>query len=180
MKLSIKGMFYAKECHRNTNHLYNGHPYEVHLKMVNDVGLRFQHLLPQKEMVIETVFAAIWAHDVIEDCRQTYNDVKLALGSEVADIVYALTNEKGKSRKERANDKYYTGINETPYANFVKLCDRIANFEYSLDTKSKMAEMYAKEMEQFSNRLWCSNLKEMFDYLGTLCNKAHHHTSNNQ
>ena len=37
-----------------------------------------------------------------------------------AEIVYALTNDKGRTRKERAGEHYYAGIRETPYAPFVK------------------------------------------------------------
>lgn len=168
MKLSVKAMFWAIECHRKTNHLYDGKPYEVHLKMVQDVGNRFIHLLPEKE--IETVFAAIWAHDLIEDCRVTYNDVKKALGVTVANIVYACTNEKGRTRKERANDKFYSELQDVPYANFVKICDRIANMEYSYDTRSRMAIMYVEELMYFSDRMWCHNLAEMFSYMNNLAN----------
>jgi len=31
-------------------------------------------------------------------------------GKNIAEIVYAVSNEKGKSRKERANDTYYRKI----------------------------------------------------------------------
>ena len=166
MKLSIKGSWYAEKCHKETNHLYDGQPYTVHLKMVSDAGTRFIHLLP--EVMIETVFAAIWAHDTIEDCRQTYNDVKNALGRVVADIVYAVTNEKGKNRTERANDKYYEGIRNTPFATFVKLCDRIANMEYSLIKRSSMGKKYVEELPDFISKTWNPELKEMFDELNSL------------
>jgi (p)ppGpp synthase/HD superfamily hydrolase len=166
MKQSIKASFYAIKAHREVNHKYDGQPYEVHLKMCSDIGGMFINLIPESE--IERVFAAIWLHDTIEDCRKTYNDIKKDFGSIVADIVYACTNEKGKTRKERANDKYYSGINETPYANFVKLCDRLANMTYSINTRSRMAEMYVREMPEFFDRLYCHNLSPMFDYMNSL------------
>jgi (p)ppGpp synthase/HD superfamily hydrolase len=96
---------------------------------------------------------ACFAHDTIEDTRVTYNDVKSALGHYVADLVYALTNEKGKTRKERANDKYYEGIRSEKYGIFVKMCDRIANVEYSKMSGSRMFEMYKKENEDFIKSL---------------------------
>jgi len=92
---------------------------------------------------------AAWGHDLIEDTRVSYNDVKEQLGQEAADIIYAVTNEKGKNRKERANEKYYEGIRNTPGAVFVKLCDRIANVQYSKMTGSRMFEMYKKENDSF-------------------------------
>jgi hypothetical protein len=33
-------------------------------------------------------------HDVIEDCRETCNDVKKATNEEIAELAYALTNKK--------------------------------------------------------------------------------------
>jgi (p)ppGpp synthase/HD superfamily hydrolase len=96
---------------------------------------------------------ACFGHDLIEDTRVTYNDVKSVLGHYVADLVYALTNEKGKTRKERANDKYYEGIRSEKYGIFVKMCDRIANVEYSKMSGSRMFEMYKKENEDFIKSL---------------------------
>jgi len=68
----------------------------------------------QQISLLSACMTACWGHDLIEDCRVSYNDVKDALGQEAADIIYAVTNEKGKNRKERANDKYYEGIRNTP------------------------------------------------------------------
>lgn len=166
MKLSIKGKFWASRCHQETNHSYDGKPYTFHLQMVSDVATRHIHLLP--EVMIETVFAAIWAHDTIEDCRRTYNDVRKELGTVVADIVYAVTNEKGKNRDERANDKYYAGIMNTPFAAFVKICDRIANMEYSLMQRSRMGKRYVDELPHFINKTWMPEYKGMFDELNNL------------
>ena len=108
-----KAKEYAIDCHSKTGHLYDGKPYETHLQMVFNTAKKFIHLIPDEHQ--ENVLAGCWVHDVIEDCRQTYNDVKNVTNVEVAELAYALTNEKGKTRKERANDKYYEGIRQTPY-----------------------------------------------------------------
>ncbi len=68
---------------------------------------------------------------------------------QVAEIVYACTNEKGRNRKERQNFKYYKGIRDTKYAPYIKACDRLANIEYSKETKSKLYEMYRRELKDF-------------------------------
>ena len=179
------------EQHRKTNHFYDTYlPYEFHLRMVNHVAEQWKHLLDDKLDYItgeenvgvrgdETVtlrtacLLATWGHDLIEDARVSYNDVKDNLGQEVADIVYAVTNEKGKTRKERANDKYYEGIRNTPGAVFVKLCDRIANVQYSKMTGSRMFEMYKKENDMFVVQLGWDRKEshpygEMFRYLNNL------------
>jgi (p)ppGpp synthase/HD superfamily hydrolase len=146
------------EQHSSTNHMYDKYlPYEFHLRMVVNVADKFMKLMVPKPTpvdidVIELKLAA-FGHDLIEDTRVTYNDIKEQLGENVADIIYALTNEKGKNRKERASEKYYEGIRNTPGAVFVKLCDRIANVQYSKMTGSRMFEMYKKENYDFMTSL---------------------------
>lgn len=138
--------------HKDTNHMYAEYlPYEFHLRMVVGVFEQFKYLVTETDH--DEVRLACFAHDTIEDTRVTYNDVKEVLGYEVAEIVYALTNEKGKNRKERANDKYYEGIRSLKYGSFVKMCDRIANVQYSKMTGSRMFEMYKKENEDFILKL---------------------------
>jgi (p)ppGpp synthase/HD superfamily hydrolase len=181
--------------HRNTNHMYDTYlPYEFHLRMVYQIWLKYKHILDdtkdyytgepwrgprQNQVTLQgACLTACWGHDLIEDCRVSYNDVVSNLGLEAADIVYALTNEKGKSRNDRANDRYYEGIRNTPGAVFVKLCDRIANVQYSSMTGSRMFEMYKKENNNFMIKLgrYDSNghvnnpYEEMFQYLIILFN----------
>lgn len=160
---------FALNCHQTTNHFYDGLPYEFHLNMVVETAKKFIHLIPENDR--EFVLASCWVHDTIEDTRVTYNDVKELLGEQIAEIAYALTNEKGKTRKERANFKYYTGIRETKYAAFVKICDRIANSEYSYDQQSTMFNKYKSEFEEFEYWLYCDEYHEMFDYLFEILNK---------
>ena len=138
--------------HRDTNHMYDTYlPYEFHLRMVVGVYEQFKHLV--EDVKQEEVKLACFAHDTIEDTRVTYNDVKDMLGYEAAELVYALTNEKGKNRKERGNDKYYQGIRDIKYGPFVKMCDRIANVQYSKMSGSRMFEMYRKENDGFIKKL---------------------------
>ena len=183
--------------HNDTNHMYDTYlPYEFHLRMVNQVAQDFKHLLDdevdyftgepfrgpkQDQVTLRTAcLRATWGHDLIEDTRTSYNDVKSFLGQEAADIIYAVSNEKGKARKERANDKYYKGIRETPGAIFVKLADRIGNAQYSKMTGSRMFEMYSKENDNFIMQLGYDkdkfgtdlapkhDLQEMFNYLNQI------------
>tara|TARA_R110000868_G_scaffold12456_8_gene59564 strand:+ start:3198 stop:3698 length:501 start_codon:yes stop_codon:yes gene_type:complete len=161
---------YAIKCHADTNHLYDGRPYFVHLAKVVGFAERFIHLVPPPVHV--DIYDACWCHDLIEDTRQTYNDVKSKTSLMVAEIVYALTNEKGKNRKERANDKYYKGIRETPYAVFVKVCDRLANFQYSIDSQSSMAKKYKQENDEFIKNLFVPDYQEMFDMLISMKDKV--------
>lgn len=168
---------YAIEKHASVNHEYDDKPYSVHLEMVFYIGIKFIHLVPVGWH--ETLLACCWLHDTIEDCRITYNDLVGQFNPTVANIVYALTNEKGKTRAERANDKYYEGIVNEENAVFVKLCDRIANVEYSKDRKSSMFEKYKAENRNFLIKLGLYDDKnqhytnnkylEMAVYLSELC-----------
>lgn len=157
--------------HKNTNHFYDEYlPYEFHLRMVKQVAENFKYLITSFN-TLEEIFLACWGHDLIEDARVSYNDAKKVLGEKVADLIYAVTNEKGKNRAQKANYKYFMGILNTPGASFVKLCDRIANVQYSKLTKSSMFEKYKKENEKFTLHLndSPSNVyREMFIYLNEL------------
>jgi (p)ppGpp synthase/HD superfamily hydrolase len=167
--------------HRNTNHFYDTYlPYEFHLRMVAQVAKDFIKFTPCSNdgalAFRDSILLAAYGHDLIEDTRVSYNDVKEQLGQEAADIIYAVTNEKGKNRKERANEMYYEGIRNTKGAVFVKLCDRIANVQYSKMTKSRMFEMYEKENDDFIERMGWDDSNthpyyEMFSYLMDLFKK---------
>lgn len=154
------------EQHVSTNHMYDTYlPYEFHLRMVHTAAQRHIGLIPDmndgEESFRDSVLLAAFGHDLIEDTRVSYNDVKSQLGYYAANIIYACSNEKGKTRAERANDKYYEGIRNTPGAVFVKLCDRIANVQYSKMTGSRMFEMYSKENANFVEKLGYSEKHEL-------------------
>jgi (p)ppGpp synthase/HD superfamily hydrolase len=113
---------------QETNHKYDGREYIVHLALVRDVAERYKHLIPEDKR--EDLFCACWCHDLIEDNRLTYNDIKAVLGETVADYVYGVTDEKGKTRADRQNDKFYAELFANIYSAILKLFDREANIEY--------------------------------------------------
>ncbi|MEM7368002.1 MAG: HD domain-containing protein [Bacteroidota bacterium] len=152
ISLSQAAKNYASERHTATNHTYDDKPYAFHLQMVAEAADSFSQSYDPATR--EVIIAAAWCHDVIEDARETYNDVKKVLGEEVAEIVYALTNDKGRTRTERAGEKYYAGIRQTPYATLVKLCDRIANVRHSRQTAGRMLAIYQKEYPLFRSKLY--------------------------
>ena len=153
----------AHELHQSVNQIYGDDlPYGFHLDMVVEGVICYGHLVCVCEEDVVPLFFGAYYHDSIEDARQTYNDVlrtaKKWMTEEqalmAAEIVYALTNDKGRTRGERAGEKYYNGIRVTPYAPFVKLCDRLANVTYtcSIDSGrkgSRMREVYKGEMGKF-------------------------------
>ena len=157
----------AHRLHESVNQFYDGDkPYGYHLDMVAKEVYAYGHLVLVGEADLLPLFMGAWFHDSIEDARLSYNDVKkialkLGLTEEQAfmasEIVYALTNEKGRNRKERAGKRYYEGIRNTPYAPFVKMCDRMANIRYSCGSYNmrnlRMAKVYEDEMPYFAQAI---------------------------
>lgn len=155
---------YAIRRHAEVNHRYDAiHTYAFHLTMVVDVAKRFINLIPEKDRA--DVIGGCWVHDIIEDARETFNNVKQATNEVIAEYAYRCTNEKGRTRKERANDKYYADIKEYKHTVFIKLCDRIANASFARQSGSSMLEMYKKENENFKTKLYDGRFQEMWNFL---------------
>lgn len=77
-----------------------------------------------------------YGHDSIEDGRLTWNDVvaqltRLGFIKEhavfIADLIFCVTDEKGKSRKERKNNKFFDELWENENAIILKFADMLAN-----------------------------------------------------
>ena len=144
-------------------------PFVFHLKMVASFVSRYGYLVAESEADILVLYGSAYLHDTIEDARMTYNDIvkfiddfrvgslvlpeeiKRKLEEQVPEIVYALTNEKGRNRKERANETYYKGIRDTRFASFIKMCDRLANIQYTMMFvfANRMLEVYRREYPEF-------------------------------
>lgn len=154
----------AARCHAEVNQTYDGYlPYEFHLRLTASYARRFLSLLSPTEAEAETILAGAYFHDAMEDARLTYNDLTRLLQTlkdeygllldvkAATEIVYALTNEKGRNRAERANERYYAGIRATRFAPYLKMCDRLANVCYSTQFSEQrhMAQVYFKEMPHF-------------------------------
>ena len=123
---------------------YGSKPYMYHLKKVSDVALDLK-------FTDEPILMSCLLHDIIEDTEISYKDVKENFGEEVAEIVYCVTDELGKSRKERKS-KTYKKIRNNPKSIVVKLCDRISNITESMGSENynlKLMKMYLDEHIDF-------------------------------
>lgn len=157
---------YAVEIHASVNHTYDGQPYSVHLEMVYNYAIKFIDLLPQSN--IQDALSACWTHDLIEDCRVTYNDLFKKTNRSIAEISYNLTNNKGKNRDERADKRYYKAIRACQTSTFVKICDRLANIRYSKLSGSSMFNKYKNEHIYFQAKLYHPEFQEMWDEMKRL------------
>jgi (p)ppGpp synthase/HD superfamily hydrolase len=155
----------AARIHDEVNQEYDGWPYIIHLREVARIVKHFGYQVIQEEsQILQLIFGAYF-HDSIEDARLTYNDVrkisaKFGLVTTLpADIVYSLTNLRGKNRASRASFEYYQGIRETQFASLIKLADRAANMWYSKSTGSRMFLVYKKEWKHFINSIVSPEVK---------------------
>lgn len=137
-------------------------PYAFHLNMVVRFVDYFRPLLKTNDEYFIAASAA-WLHDTIEDCGLNYNDIASDFNKEIADIVYDVSNELGKNRKER-HAKTLPKIKANRLAIFVKVCDRLANTVHSKFSDGSMYGKYVAEWPQFCEELWTEEFKDMFDY----------------
>ena len=128
---------------------YDGYPYYYHLEEVVKILHEF-HFIDDKYKI------AGYLHDILEDTALSYNDIKNKFGEEIAEIVYCVTDELGRNRKERKT-KTYPKISANKDAIIIKLADRIANVRNSLSKGHKMGGMYRKEYKDFKSNLYESN-----------------------
>lgn len=147
-----------------TSFIKDGLPYSFHLRAVVEQVYKFKYLLKSEEE-IALALAGGWGHDLIEDARVTYNDLKQDWGEELAEIIYCCTEEKGRNRGERHSGKYYNELSKNDLAVFVKLCDIIANVKFSLLTNSSMYGKYKKEYPKMKFHLYREQYADMFEYL---------------
>ena len=126
------------------NQTYDIYPYIYHIKMTEEVAreLEFE----------ENIILACILHDSTEDDSLSYNDIKKAFNEEVAEIVYCVTDELGRNRKER-KERTYPKIKANWKATAVKICDRIANIRHSKQYSSEKFKMYKEEHSDFLKNL---------------------------
>lgn len=142
--------WYAMYQHDRTNHRYGDQPYWKHLEEAASLAMMWWHACGLTEEEAEIAIAGAWVHDIIEDARQSYNDVVEVVGKKVAEVAYALTNNKGRTRDDRADDAYYAGIRMNRIFVFVKGCDRLANVSNAVRTGNhKMLGAYRSEHSHF-------------------------------
>lgn len=138
----------------------DGEPYSFHLAAVSCVARKYK--------LSEIIQVAAWLHDVLEDTEVTRKQLEEQFGKLVADLVWAVTDEKGKNRAERAKKTWPKIRCAGRDAVALKLCDRIANVEASIGTS--YMKMYEKEYEAFKRALYepYEGLDEMWNRLDNL------------
>lgn len=149
----------ADAIHSTHGSFYGSEPYMTHLDMVAKIadGHAGGYDSIDQHMDQYIMLAAAYMHDVLEETNLNYSNlfdilIELLGGDRIkalqtTEIVYALTEPKGRSRKERHCKEYYDGIRAVRHASYIKWCDILANVKYSRDNGNmKKVKMYADEI----------------------------------
>lgn len=154
---------WMEEQYNKQNRLYAGKPYIFHLDMVA-VNINKHLDVLDNERKDAALIAGGYSHDYIEMDIGTYNDLyhrikfhQIGLDRHakyIAEIARACCNlTRGRNRAERMPDWIYEDIRNTEDADIVKIADRLANLQYSISQKSDMAKKYAKEHDEFCEKV---------------------------
>lgn len=132
-------------------------PYAFHLKMVEAEGEQFIHLL-ETDLQMECRFG-FTGHDLFENTNITYNQCYKFLtktlkmqarpSKSICEIQYACWDEKGRTREEKHNLKYWETLRNTPGGPFTKCADRLGNVKYGVFNNGHMVDTYRKEQPDF-------------------------------
>lgn len=132
---------------KHINQKYGEQPYWKHLKDVyKEIWENLEHI-PQE--LQERLLISAPLHDILEDTDISYDEIKREFGLDVAECVYAVTDELGRNRRERKR-KSYPKLRDYGPAHFLKIADRKANIKSCIkEEKFGMFLMYRKEQKDF-------------------------------
>lgn len=136
---------FAREAHDAANCTYDGMNYSIHLDMVED-GIDKYETVFKSHLDYRIARAGGSGHDLIEDAKLTFNDIKAASNRRVAQIVLAVTDVHEENRLLR--HLFTMGKTVKDYvAIIVKMADMRGNGLYSKDNGSSMYNKYVAEYE---------------------------------
>lgn len=101
-------------------------PYVNHL-------IEVAHLLSEAGCGV-AVIAAGYLHDSIEDVEVTYAMLSAEFGSEIADLVLAVTDDKSLPKQVRKEKQVERAAHATPEQAALKLADKVSNLRSMGDT----------------------------------------------
>jgi len=170
MSLLVKAAAFAAGAH--AGQLYGDKRYVAHLEQTQNILMRFGFTQPE-------MLAVAWLHDTLEDCDVSVDDLAFFFGANLAVLIFAVTDEPGRSRKERKAATYPKIRKYGADAVCLKLADRIAKVEASIQGNVSLLQMYQKEWEEFYAALYAheDGLEEMWKYLEQLLWSSHDQAS---
>ena len=141
LELLGRSYYYSKKSHKRQTRL-SGEPFFVHCQETANILINLR-------MDIPTICAGL-LHDVLEDTEYHYSEIKQRFGLPIAEIVFSITDELGRNRKER-KEKTWPKLKMNGRAFVVKQADMIANARQGTFEKSDILNMYIKEYPKFKS-----------------------------
>jgi (p)ppGpp synthase/HD superfamily hydrolase len=139
---------FARKAHESVGQTrkYTGEPYIVHPLAVMNILQRHSTCPPSDHML-----AAAGLHDTVEDTPVTIEEIAAEFGSEVANLVWWLTNpskpEDGNRKVRKALDRAH--LSQAPIsAKNIKLADLVHNAGDIVAGSPGFARVWLREMEQ--------------------------------
>lgn len=121
---------------------YGGHPYMYHLHQVYNCLLEFGYDYN------DSLLAAAYLHDILEDTKTTYLELSYVFGKEVATYVWAVTGV-GETREDRTKETILK-LESYPKAIILKMSDRLCNMRFSKkNSRGKHMNTYKKELPKY-------------------------------
>lgn len=119
---------------------YIVHPFRVFLFLLNEAGIHD-----------ETVLAAAFLHDLIEDTDTDYDDLNEKFGNEIADIVAVLSKDKRlpeKTREQRFNKQLANASWKAKIVKLADIYDNLCDMQNWNPPKSKIVSTLREKLEQ--------------------------------
>jgi (p)ppGpp synthase/HD superfamily hydrolase len=137
------------------------YPYYKHLEDVYNILVKFAF----NESADLDILTASFLHDIIEMTDISYTDIKKEFDENIAEITYCVTDEIGRTRKEK-KEKTYPKIRSNSKSLILKIADRIANVSFSSTQDSGHFKMYREEYPEFEFNLRIyRHVDSMWEYL---------------
>jgi (p)ppGpp synthase/HD superfamily hydrolase len=144
MHLVEKAKAFAKERHASQTRKYSVEPYAQHLRSV-------VQLLDGYGITAQPVLAAAWLHDTVEDTHTTMEEILNEFGSEVAELVYWMTDPEEGDQETRSRMIAWR-LGRAPWeAKMLKLVDIIDNCRNASIHDGEVATAYMAEKRHVLN-----------------------------
>lgn len=142
--LEEKAKLFARQVHHQADQRrkYSNAPYIVHPQAVAE--------LVRHAGADETMLAAAWLHDTLEDTPTTFNQLERLFGQEVAVLVNMLTNPQvpgDDTRLQKKQRHLQHTAKASAKAQTIKLADIIDNTKDIVDNDPEFAPVYLVEKQ---------------------------------
>ena len=117
------------------------------------------------------MLAAAWLHDTVEDTKVPMQLIEQEFGSEVADLVYWLTDKSTREDGNRAARKAIDHLHiaqASPAAKTIKLADLLDNTASIIERDPDFAEVYMAEKAELLKVLTEGD-KTLWDRANIIC-----------